>query len=161
MKLLATRLKEVLQSIINEDKSGYMKGRYIGQNIRILEDISFFTKHKQLSGILLSIDFEKVFDFLNWNFLFGNIFIGYIKTMYNDIGSSILNNGTTCKFFKLQRRVRQGCPLSAYLFITALETLANKIRNDKCIHGIQIDRKEIKICLLADDITLILNDLMT
>ncbi len=59
----------------------------------------------------------------------------------------------------MQRGVRQGCPLSAYLFITTLETLAKKIRNDKSIEGIKIDRKEIKICLLADDITLILNDL--
>ncbi len=79
--------------------------------------------------------------------------------MYNDIELTNLNNGTTCKFFKLQRGVRQGCPLSAYLFITALEILANKIRNDKSIKGIKINRKEIKICLLADDITLILNDL--
>ncbi len=45
-KLLATRLNEVLLSIINEDQSGYMKGRYIEQIIRILEDISFFTKQK-------------------------------------------------------------------------------------------------------------------
>ncbi len=77
--------------------------------------------------------------------------------MYSDIELTILNNGTTCKFFKLQRGVRQGCPLSTYLFITALENLPNKIRNDKSIKGIKIDRKEI--CLLADDITLILNDL--
>ncbi len=57
--------------------------------------------------------------------------------MYNDIESTILNNGTTCKFFKLQRGVRQGCPRSAYLFITALETLANKIRNDKALKGLK------------------------
>ncbi len=92
-----------------------MKGCYIGQNIRNLEDISYFTKQKKFPGILLSIDFGKAFDSLNWNFLyktleklnFGNIFIGYIKTMYNDIELTILNNGTTCKFFKLQRGVRQ------------------------------------------------------
>ncbi len=50
--------------------------------------------------------------------------------MYRDIEYTILNNGNTGKFFKLERGVRQGCPLSAYLFITALETLANKIRKD-------------------------------
>ncbi len=59
--------------------------------------------------------------------------------MYNDIQSTILNNGTTCTFFKLHRGVRQGCPLSAYLFIIALETLACKIRNYNTIKGIQID----------------------
>ncbi len=88
VKILAMRLQLVLPNIINDDQSGYLKGRYIGQNIRILEDVSFFTKENELPGILLSIDFEKVFDSLNWNFLyktlahlnFGDNFMGYVKT---------------------------------------------------------------------------------
>ncbi len=56
--------------------------------------------------------------------------------------------------------MRQGCPLSTYLFILAIEVLANKIQNDSDIKGIKIDNKEIKISLLADDITLILKDLL-
>ncbi len=59
----------------------------------------------------------------------------------------------------LQRGVRQGCPLSAFLFIIVLETWANNFRNDKKIKGIKVDNKEIKISLLADDITLLLPDL--
>ncbi len=70
--------------------------------------------------------------------------------MYNNIESTILNNGNTGIYFKLQRGLRQ----SAYLFITTLETLANKIRNDSNIKGITIDNKEFKISLSADDITL-------
>ncbi len=50
--------------------------------------------------------------------------------MYKDIESMVINNGNSRKHFKLQRGVRHGCPLSAYLFITALENLANKIRNE-------------------------------
>ncbi len=96
-------LQLVLPNIINNDQSGYHKGRYIGQNVRILDDISFFTKQNQSPGILLSIDFEKAFDSLNWNFLyktlmhlnFGDNFIGYVKTMYNNIESTILNNSNT------------------------------------------------------------------
>ncbi len=124
------RLQLVLPNIINDDQSGYLKRHYIQQNIRILEDVSFFTKENQLPGILLSIDFEKAFD----------------------IEPTILNNGNTGIYFKLQRGVRQGCPLSAYLFIITLEILANKIRNDTNIKGIQTDNKEIKISLLEDDI---------
>ncbi len=52
--------------------------------------------------------------------------------------------------------MKAGCPLSAYLFITTLETLANKIWNDS---NIKVDNKEIKISLLADDIIVILLDL--
>ena len=78
--------------------------------------------------------------------------------MYNNIESTVVNNGSSGGYFKLNRGVRQGCPLSAYLFIIALETLACKIRKDPNIKGIKIDNKEIKISLLADDITLILHD---
>ncbi len=91
--ILAMRMQEVLLSIINFDQSGYLKGHYKGQNIRILKDVSFNTNQNKLPGILLSVDSEKAFDSLNWNFLFktlehanfGNIFIGYIKTMYNNV----------------------------------------------------------------------------
>ncbi len=114
----------------------------------------------------MPIDFETDFYSLNWNLLktlaylnFGENFIGYVKAMYNNIESTILNKGNTGIYFKLQRGVRQGCPLSAYLFITTLETLANKIRNDSNIKGIQIDNKEIIISLVADDIAYILLDL--
>ncbi len=73
--------------------------------------------------------------------------------------STILNNGNIAIYFKLQRGVRQGCPLFAYLFITTLEILANKIRNDTNIKDIKINNKEIKISLLADDTTFLFLDL--
>ncbi len=69
-KFLSLRLQFVLPSIIIDVHSGYLKGRFIGQNIRIVEDISFFSKENNLPGILLSIDFEKTFDPLNCNFIF-------------------------------------------------------------------------------------------
>ncbi len=95
-KILPMRLQLVLLNIINDDQTGFLKGCYIGQNIKILEDVSFFTKENQLPGILLSIDFEKAFDSLNCNFLyqtlahlnFGDNFIGYVKTIYNNIEST-------------------------------------------------------------------------
>ncbi len=86
-------------------------------------------------GILLYIDFEKAFDSFNWKFLmktllkvnFGNIFISYIKTMYNNTQSAVINNGHISELFPLEKGVRQGCPLSTYLFIFTLEMFANKL----------------------------------
>ncbi len=47
--------------------------------------------------------------------------------LYNNVESTVINNGNTGDYFKLKRAVRQGCPLSVYLFILAIEVLANKI----------------------------------
>ena len=166
-KIFASRLQNVLPSVINYDQSGYLKNRYIGQNIRLLEDVSTYTNFYNLPGIIFSIDFEKAFDSINWSFLlktlkcfnFGTKFISYIRTMYNNIESTVINNGTSDKFFKLHRGVRQGCPLSAYLFIIAIEILAIKVRNNPDIKGIKIGHQELKISLLADDITLLLKNI--
>ncbi len=73
--------------LINNDQTGYLKNIYIGDNIRLLQDITFFTKQTHSNASFLSIDFEKAFDSLNWNFLFkvlkhvnfGQRLIGYIK----------------------------------------------------------------------------------
>ncbi len=61
-KLLAKRLQKVLPSIFNHDQTGYLKGRYIGQNILLIEDLNVFTEKINTPGILLSIDYEKAFD---------------------------------------------------------------------------------------------------
>ncbi len=111
--VLATRMQNVLPSIINDDQTVYLKGRYIGQNIRIIEDVSFCTKISKILRIILCIDFEKAFDSLNWNckfktfhkFNFGETFIYYVKTMYNNIEATVLNNGNTSTFCKPQKGV--------------------------------------------------------
>ena len=60
--------------------------------------------------------------------------------------------------FAVERGVRQGDPLSAYLFIIALEVLCVNIRNSNDIRGIKVDNEEIKVSLFADDLTGFLKD---
>lgn len=55
-KLIANTLKKVLPSIINEDQTGYLKNRFIGENIRLLEDVTFFTEYSKMGAIHLSIN---------------------------------------------------------------------------------------------------------
>ena len=81
-----------------------------------------------------------------------------MKTLYTDIESCITNNGKSSIFFKLERGIRQGCCLSALLFIIVAELLAISIRTNKLIHGVKIQQDEFKICRLADDTTLFLRD---
>ena len=164
-KSIASRIKRVLPSVINNDQTGFQKNRFIGENIRLLNSILSYTDIEQLPGLLLFTDFEKAFDTLEWTFVekslkyynFENSLISWFKLFYTDISSSIQNNGWTSDFFNLSRGVRQGCPLSPYLFILCAEILRAAIRRDKQIRGIRISDKECKVSQYADDTTLILD----
>ena len=120
-----------------------------------------FTEYKKAKGYFLFIDFEKAFDSIEWNFIFksletfnfGNELIKWIKLFYNDVYSCIINSGKTTPYFKVGRGVRQGDPLSPYLFIICTELLSISIRNDKKIKGIKLGDTEIKLIQFADDLT--------
>ena len=80
-----------------------------------------------------------------------------LQTLYCDIESGVMNNGWMSECFKIERGVRQGCPLSPYLFVLSVEVLASAIRSDQHIKGISVNQKEIKLSQYADDTTLILD----
>lgn len=168
-KSLAFRLKKVLPSIIDHDQTGFLEGRYIGENIRTISDLIEYTSLKNSPGIILLIDFEKAFDTIQWRHLmnslkyfnFGESFIHWIQVIYSNIESTIINNGHTSQFFSISRGIRQGCPISPYLFIIAVEVLAISIRANKNIKGIKIGSTEFKLSQLADDTTLFLLNLLS
>ena len=153
--------------LTNSDQSGFMKERFIGQNIRLINDILDQTKLQNVSGILLQLDFRKAFDTVEWPFIqqtlskfnFGDSLKRWVQTFYCNAESSTLNNGLCTKQIPLSRGVRQGCPLSPYLFILVAEILASKIRHDKTVQGIKLFKKEIKLSQFADDTSLICNNL--
>lgn len=68
-KMLALRLANILPTIIDHDQTAYIKGRYIGENIRTIADVIEYYKQKNMTGVLLLIDFEKAFDTIKWKFL--------------------------------------------------------------------------------------------
>jgi len=65
----------------------------------------------------------------------------------------------TSDYFTLQREVRQGDPLSPYLFVIAAEVLAIAVWQDKEIKGIRIGKEETKLLQYADDTTAVLSDI--
>ena len=78
--------------------------------------------------------------------------------LYKNASSCVMNNGFSTGPFSLGRGVRQGDPLSPYLFIIALEVLAIRIRNDDSIQGFKIDEVNVKLNLFADDMTCFLKE---
>ncbi len=165
--VLANRMQSVLGNIIHEDQTGYIKNRYIGTNARLLEDYFEHCENFKIPGILLFLDFEKAFDSVEWNFMakvlekfnFGEGFRKWVKILYTKPIISIKNNGWLSHDIKLTRGVRQGCPLSALLFVLTVEVMAIKIRANTDIHGFQCSDENIKESLYADDTTLLLADL--
>ena len=66
-KSFANRIELVLPNLINHDQTGLLKGRFIGENIRLIDCIIQYASEKNIPGLLLFIDFEKAFDSLEWS----------------------------------------------------------------------------------------------
>ena len=66
---IAQRLKSVLPTIISEHQRGFLPGRYIGENIRLVYDTLLHTERNKIPGLLLLIDYEKAFDTIAWSFI--------------------------------------------------------------------------------------------
>ena len=158
-KTLANRMKKYLCVIINSDQSGFLKGRNIGNNIRLIMDVLEYTEFNHIPGAILLLDIEKAFDSVSHDFLFtvlkhfnfGNNFINWVRMLYSDRKSYVINNGFLTNPIQMNNGIFQGCPISPYLFLLVIETAALAIRQNKNIKGIPIEDYDLKISLYADD----------
>ncbi len=169
-KVLALRLAYVLDECVSQDQHAFIKGRNISNMIREIDDIIEFGKKEKMNNIILSLDYAKAFDTISTEaiikalryFDLGDCFINWVKILLNERESCVRNGGYISNFFRMERGVRQGCPLSPLLFIVTVELLARSIRFDVNIKGIQFKGVPfpIKIKQYADDTTLFLRDIV-
>ena len=147
-KVIAKRIEPVLPKLIYPDQTGFIKGRFIGQNIRLLNDLIEYTDDHKIPGILLFIDFEKAFDTTEWSFTqnvlkcfnFGLVIRKWVSVLYRGVESAVMNGGYSTSYFTVSRGVRQGCPLSPLLLVLGVEILAQKIRLATSCRGIQLSQ---------------------
>ena len=112
------------------------------------------------------MDIEKVFDSLDHDFLvtvlnnfgFGSNFISWIKLLLNSQQSCVINGGNTTPYFNLEKGNCQGDPVSAYLFILALEVRFVFIKSNENIKHIEIFKHAFLHTVYADDSTFFLRD---
>ena len=164
-KVFAERIKKVLHKIINPEQRGCVPGRYIGENIRLIDDILYHIENESPESIILQLDQEKAFDRVEWSWLFsvleyfgfGDRFINFLKTLYKDAKVSIMTNGYQSEYFQMSRGIRQGDALSALLYVIQLEPLVDKIRKSPLIEGVTLNLKNLneihteKGCQYVDD----------
>ena len=162
---IASRIQKVLPKIIHPCQKGFIKGRYIGENLRQLYDILAYTQTNNIPGLILAIDFEKAFDSVSWKciykalsfFKFPTLICDWFRTLYGNASTCVYFNGQYSNWFKLGRGCRQGDPLSPYLYLICAELMSLLIRKNPDIKGIKMKNVEAVISLFADDTNLYLD----
>ena len=157
-KLLAMRLKVVLPTIIHESQTA-VYGRNIGNSIHLVRDIIDLANNNNEEGALLFLDQEKAFDRVSHTILidalkaygFGDYFIHWIQLLYSNAFTRIDLNGFLTSEIPLRCGVRQGCPLSALLYVMIIEILALQLRANPNIVGFTIQGEKIISTHYADD----------
>lgn len=156
-KVLAERLKRVMGKLVSNQQNAFIKGRQITDASLIANEVLDWQLKQGSAGLLCKLDVEKAFDQLNWSYLisilsqmgFGERWIKWIKFNISTVKYSVLTNGSLVGFFSPQRGLRQGDPLSPFLFILAMEGLSrmlDKAKQLQWLKGFDIGRdREVNI----------------
>lgn len=143
-----------------------MKGRHIANNIRLVLDILDYKELINDKAIILFLDFCKAFDTVEHEFIFeslhrfgfGPSFIKVVQTLYRNINSNVsLMNGVSSRFV-ISRGIRQGCPISPFLFLLVTEFLNILVTRCLDVQGILVADYNFLISKLADDTCLFLKN---
>eukprot|EP00253_Pinus_taeda_P009398 PITA_09398 len=147
--IMAQRLKLILPSIISPEQTGFVEGRQILDGLVVAQEVLHTLKSKKEKGMLIKLDLSKAYDRLSWKFLesilkafgFCDRWVSWIISMISTPNFSILLNGAPTTNFNALRGLRQGDPLSPFLFIIAAEGLGRyfkKEARDGKIQGLKL-----------------------
>lgn len=164
---MACRIAPVLETIIGEPQSAFQKNRKMLDNIFLIQELLRKYARKRVSPrCLLKIDLHKAYDSISWDFLewmlkstgFPHQFCAWIMECVSTTSFSIAINGAIFGHFRGQRGLRQGDPLSPYLFVLCLEYFSRDMQSLKDDVNFQFHPQcaalQISHLAFADDIML-------
>ncbi|GKV02020.1 hypothetical protein SLEP1_g14507 [Rubroshorea leprosula] len=163
-KVLANRLKAVLSEIISETQSAFLGGRQLADSVLALNEVVDEIKKSKQKAFVFKADFAKAYDCVDWAFLdwmmerfgFGVRWRGWIMECLSTAKVSVLVNGSPTEEFEIGKGLRQGDPLSPFLFLMVGEGLHGLIRKSEeegLFRGVEVGKKGLVVSLLefADD----------
>ncbi|XP_074265128.1 uncharacterized protein LOC141587553 [Silene latifolia] len=166
-KCISNRLKGVMSFLVGDYQNGFVPGRHIADNILLSYELLHHISNKRIGKrglIAVTVDMSKAYDRLNWNFIrctllsmkFPFTFVDLIMNCVTTVSYEVLINGSPGKSFTPKAGIRQGDPLSSYLFALCTEVLSQLLcsaQDKKLIKGIRISRDAppISHLLFADD----------
>nr|GEX93752.1 RNA-directed DNA polymerase, eukaryota, reverse transcriptase zinc-binding domain protein [Tanacetum cinerariifolium] len=130
-KVLANRLALIILDLISDTQSAFVANRQILDGSFILNELLHWCKRKKKQVMFYKVDFAKAYDLVRWDYLldvleafeFGNIWSKWIRGTFNSAKASDLVNGSLTIEFPFYYGLKQGDPLSPYLFILIMESL--------------------------------------
>ena len=130
-KALQLRLQPVLMDVISPDQSAFLPLRFILDNLLITKETLAWVESSNQPLIFLKLDFSKAYDMVEWQCMyrimeklgFPQVFIRMVSLLFHDASACVKLNGEPSPYFPIQRGVRQGCPLTPYLFLIVAEAL--------------------------------------
>ena len=158
-KAIANRMEPAMKYIISKDQRGFLKSRRISSNIRMVLELMNFTEKHDLSSFILSLDFQKCFDKIEFCALIGALkhfgFPEYIQRwteiLYTGFKVNTQNNGYFSNRIDIQRGIHQGGPCSSLYFLICAEIMSIMIKTDTEIKGIPINEFLNVLSQYADD----------
>ena len=167
-KVLANRLKLAMPDLVSASQVCSVPGRQIQDHLLLIREAISMAKHKKRPMYVISLDQEKAFDRVDWDFMFQVLlkfgipegFVEYVRMLYNDPISVACVNGNFTAPIEIKRGVRQGCPLSMLLYALVAESVGNAMDADDQICGVLTPsgKREGKKIQFADDTNAILRD---
>lgn len=169
-KVLASRIAKVADTLIHSDQTGFIRGRYIGENVRMILDLLKYTEDESIPGLIVQCDYYKAYDCVEWRYIncvmesvgFGHNFLRWMRIFYpsncpSPYYARISMNNFLSQPYSIERGIRQGCPLSCLVWAICIEPMACKLRIHPHIHGVTVHQEEVKLALYADDTTIVLD----